>query len=141
MEGDHLAEPVRRTRLIWLLVAIVVGLGANVQSSAHAQDLLPASAGIDDSFEKKQRRLLIAGWTTFGSGLGVGFGAIAAQKRSVGAAIAVGALGGAMMLTGGGLVIRRRLLPNRRDEALVAYHGPNLVIQPGLGSLAIAARF
>ena len=141
MERHKFAEPPRRTRFVWLLVAIVVGLGANRHRSAHAQDMLRASADIDHSFEKKQRRLLIAGWTTFGSGLGVGFGAIAAQKRSVGAAIGVGALGGAMMLTGGGLLIRRRLLRNRRDETVVTDHEPNLFIQPGLGSLAIAGRF
>ena len=141
MERCQFAEPAAGTRLIWLLVVIVVGLGANVQNSARAQDMQPASGDIDDSFEKNQRRLLIAGWTTVGVGLGVGFGAIAAQERGIGAAIGVGALGGAMMLTGGGLLIRRRLLRKRHHETLVADRGPNLFIQPGLGSVAIAGRF
>lgn len=124
-----------------LLTATIIGLGGQAQNSAHAQDVLPASADVDDSFEKKQRRLLITGWTMLGAGLGVGFGAIAAQKRGIGAAIGVGALGAAIMLTGGGLLIRRRRLLNSRDETAIADDGPNLVIRPGLGSLTIAGRF
>ena len=124
-----------------LLAAIVIGLGGEARNSAHAQDMLPASADIDDSYQKKQRRLLIAGWTMLGVGLGVGFGAIAAQKRSIGAAIGVGALSAAIMLTGGGLLIRRRRLRNSHNETVIVDDGPNLVIQPGLGSLTIAGRF
>jgi len=137
MEGDM----VLKTFVGVLLAAIVIGLGGEARNSAHAQDMLPASADIDDSYQKKQRRLLIAGWTMLGVGLGVGFGAIAAQKRSIGAAIGVGALSAAIMLTGGGLLIRRRRLRNSHNETVIVDDGPNLVIQPGLGSLTIAGRF
>jgi hypothetical protein len=137
MEG----EMVLRVLVCVFLAALVVGLRAETGNTVHAHEILPASAGIDESFEKKQRRRLIAGWTMLGAGLGIGFGAIAAQKRGIGAAIGVGALGAATMLTGGALLIRRRRLRNSHDETVVANEGSTLVIRPGLGSVTIAGRF
>jgi hypothetical protein len=134
-------ELVLKTFAGVLLAALVIGLDGEARRSAHAQDMVPASADTDDSYEKKQRRLLISGWTMLGVGLGVGFGGIAAQERSVGAAIGVGALGAAIMLTGGGLLIRRKRLRNSHNEPVVAHDGPILVIRPALGSLTIAGRF
>jgi len=84
----------------------------------------------EQAFQRKQKRELIIGWTLMGAGTGLAVSAIwlsrgggdpsAGLKRS----LAVIVPGAAMVITGGGLLIHRRIKKNEHDRATQVRVGP-----------------
>lgn len=101
----------------------------------------------DAAFEKKQRRLNIAGWTLVGVGIAfpVATGIARATTESNCAdpiecplwpvSVTSFVLGPVMALIGGGLLIRRKRLRKGHDDQTGA------VITPGLTGISVSGRF
>lgn len=135
--------------LIVIALVFVAALQALVPNPAEAQSGsvdLSTAAGPHSSFETKQRRLKIAGWTLVGTGLGaVVTTAIAtplkvrntdSEDRSPVMAQywATGAMVATVLAGTGGIILGRRRRLNRKREESIS-------ISVGLGRLSLRGRF
>ena len=126
-----------------------------VGNVAHAQEADPrpsATSGVtyayDAAFEKKQRRLNIAGWTLVGVGVAfpIATGIARATHESKcndpiecplwPVSVTSFVLGPVMAAVGGGLLIRRKRLQSKRQK-----ERQQVLISPGLAGLSISGRF
>jgi len=130
-----------RVRLCMLLA--IASFSASYAPSATAQDA-PQTA--DGAFDKKQRRLNIAGWTLVGAGVAfpVIMAPIAAKSDTncdplecpvFGVAVTSYILGPVMAITGGALLLKRRGLRKEHDR------NTKVAIAPTLTGLTISGRF